>query len=578
MQLRDYQQESVDAIWNYFRSGKTGNPLVALPTGTGKSIVIAGFLQSVFKAFPNQRIMMLTHVKELIEQNYSKLLAIWPFAPAGVYSAGLGRKDVHAAITFAGIASVAKKPELFGHIDLIIIDEAHLVSPNDETMYQKFIRALISVNPYLKVIGLTATPYRLGHGKLTDPKTLKDGSEKPPLFTDICIDLTSINAFNRFIAEGYLAPLIPRSTNFKLDVDGVHMRGGEFIEKELQTAVDKMELTATAVKEAIEEGQNRRSWLVFCAGIDHANNTADILNDMGVPAIAVHSKMTNAERDEAIAGFQSGQYRAIPNNGVLTTGFDHPPIDLILVLRPTASPVLWVQMLGRGTRPCEGKENCLVLDFADNTRRLGAINDPVVPRRKGAKVGEAPIKECPQCHTFQHASVRFCKGIDKDGNQCNFEFKFETKLKQGASTKELIKGDLPLVEVYKIDHITYNEHRKEGRPPMMRVTYYCGLRSFDEYVCIEHTNYAGKKARDWWRARTDSPIPGSTREALNKTDILTTPTHLRVWINKKYPEILATCFDGTAFGTQQDTGMRPHSSNNAQTISPDDIDDGDIPF
>lgn len=580
MQLRDYQQESVDAIWSYFMSGKTGNPLVALPTGTGKSVVIAGFLKSVYDKFPGQRIMMLTHVKELIEQNYSKLMAMWSFAPAAIYSAGLNRKDVHAPITFAGIASVAKKAHLFGHIDLIIIDEAHLVSPNDETMYQKFIGELKRINPYIKVVGLTATPYRLGHGKLTDGKVLKDGSESPPLFTDICIDLTTVECFNRFIAEGYLAPLIPRSTNYKLDIDGVHMRGGEFIEKELQYAVDKHEITVQAIKETLEEGEDRRSWLVFCAGIEHAKNAADILNDMGIPAVAVHSKMSNSERDEAIAGFKSGKYRAITNNGVLTTGFDHPPIDLILCLRPTASPVLWVQMLGRGTRPCPGKENCLVLDFADNTRRLGAINDPVVPRKKGSKSGPPPVKECPKCRTWQHASVRFCTGVDKDGMQCDHEFTFETKLKQGASTKELIKGDMPIVEVFKIDHIAYSTHRKDGRPPMMKVSYYCGYKCFSEYVCIEHINYAGKKARDWWRARTDVPVPEKTEQALEMTNILKVPTHLRVWTNKKYPEILATCFDGTAFGVDEDDGFRPNTENyDVKTTSPNEpliIDD--IPF
>lgn len=576
IQARSYQVEAVSAIYTYF-GNNTGNPVVAMPTGTGKSVVIAMFLESVFKYYPNQRVMILTHVKELIQQNYEKLMSLWAFAPAGVYSAGLNRRDVHAPITFAGIGSVAKNWAMFGHVDLVIIDEAHLVSPTEATMYQVFLAGLMSRNPNLKVIGLTATPWRLGHGKITDPVKNDKGEEVPGIFTDLCFDITGIEAFNRLIAEGYLAPLVPKSTATKLDVDGVHMRGGEFIQSELQTAVDKTDITIAAVKEAMELGYNRRSWLVFAAGVEHAIHTAEIMNDLGIPTVAIHSKMTDRERDDAIRKFKSGHYRAAVNNNVLTTGFDHPAIDLILCLRPTASAVLWVQMLGRGTRPCEGKENCLVLDFANNTRRLGPINDPVVPRRKGEKGGDAPVKECPVCSTWVHASLRWCNGLMADGSACKHEFKFETKLKQGASTAELIKGDMPVVEVFKVDHITFIEHRKDGRPPMMKASYYCGYRVFEEFVCVEHTNYAGKKARDWWRARSDEPMPSTTAEALERADRVRTPTHLRVWINKKYPEILATCFDGTAFGTQEASNGDEGPSVQTHHSSYADLDD-DIPF
>lgn len=576
MQLRSYQSEAIRSIWNYFQSGKSGNPVLALPTGTGKSVIIAGFIEGVFKQYPNQKIIMLTHVKELIEQNFNKLKQLWPQAPAGIYSSGLGKKETNAPIIFAGIASVAKKAKLFGKVDLVIIDEVHMVSPSDNTMYQKFLGALRELNPYVKVIGLTATPWRLGHGKITDPISHSDGSITPSMFTDICFDITGIESFNRLIAEGFLAPLIPRSTMTKLDVDGVHMRGGEFIQKELQNAVDKMDITVRAVREAMEEGHDREAWLVFCAGVEHAKNTADVMNDLGVPTVAIHSKMTDAERDQAILDFKAGKYRAVTNNNVLTTGFDHPKIDLILCLRPTASAVLWVQMLGRGTRPYPGKENCLVLDFANNTKRLGPINDPVTPRRKGQKGGSAPVKECPKCHTFQHASARFCSGVDKNGMVCDYEFKFETKLKQAASNEDLIKGDLPVVEVFEVDHVTFSEHRKVDRPPMMRVSYYCGLRLFEEFVCIEHTNFAGKKARDWWRAHGGTTIPQSTNEALNQAGTLNIPTHLRIWVNKKYPEILAACYDGTAFGNQDDNGKRPANASEPKNLEPIEIDG--IPF
>lgn len=562
---RDYQIEAVESIWNYFKFNG-GNPVIAMPTGTGKSIVIARFLQGVYRYYPSQKIMILTHVKELIQQNYEKLMSVWNFAPAGIYSAGLNQRTHNRPITFAGIASVAKKASLFGHIDLVMIDEAHLVSPTEATMYQTFIGSLRAINPNLKVIGLTATPWRLGHGHITDPVT-KEGHEPiPSLFSDVCFDITGVDAFNRLIAEGYLIPLIPRKTKTQLDVAGVHMRGGEFIESELQDAVDRDETTRAALNEAIELGHNRNKWLIFASGTDHADHVADMLNYLGVPTGCVHSKREG--RDQTIKDFKAGKLRALVNNNVLTTGFDEPGIDMIVVLRPTASTVLWVQMLGRGTRPlfvpgfdldtiegrlasiaASSKQNCLVLDYAGNTKRLGPINDPVIPKKKGERPGEAPVKECPICGNYVHASARICPGIRLDtGLQCGHEFPLTNKLKDQAGTEALIIGDIPKVEVFAVDHVTIKKHTKADRPPMVMLTYYCGNRSFNEFVCVEHKDYAYRKAVQWWRERSKDPVPKSTDELMLVIKHLKMATHLRIWMKKPYPEILATCLDGTAFG------------------------------
>jgi DNA repair protein RadD len=563
LQPRSYQIEAVTSLYTYFAT-KSGNPVLALPTGTGKSVIIAMFLQSVFYQYPNQKVMVLTHVKELIEQNYEKLKLLWPAAPAGIYSSGLNRKDLGRKITFAGIGSVAKKPALFGHVDIVVIDEAHLVSPNEETLYRAFLNALLAVNPHLKVIGLTATPWRLGTGRITE-----DG-----IFTDVAFDITGLHAFNRLVAEGYIAPLIPRQTLQLLDTDGVHMRGGEFIASELQLAVNKQDVTYAALKEALELAYDRHHWLIFASGVEHACNIADMLNDMGVSAIAIHSKMGDAARDAAIADFKSGKYRVAVNNNVLTTGFDFPAIDCIVMLRPTASPVLWVQMLGRGTRPFAGKENCLVLDFAGNTKRLGPINDPVIPRKKGDKGGgEAPVKLCMSCSTYNHASVTHCCC-------CGAEFVFSVKIKTTAASDQLLKGDAPKVDVFTVNHITYSKHEKAGRPPMLKVTYYCGLRSFNEYVCIQHDGFAQRKARQWWRERTVQAFPESTDDALEAVSGIGTATHLRIWVNKQYPEILGHCFDGSHFGQQPATTTAPTTDTAARAslIAAAVADEEEIPF
>lgn len=579
--LRSYQTEAIESIYSYFAT-KTGNPVVAMPTGTGKSVVIGGFAMSALAQWPQTRIMVVTHVKELIQQNYSKLMSMWQFAPAGVYSAGLKSRDTNKNIIFAGVQSAAPVWPLFNRIDLLMIDECHLLSPEENSNYQKLIKGLKSINPLLKVIGFTATKYRLGYGEITEPD--KDGNK--PLFDDVCFDITSLEAFNRLIAEGYLSPLIPKPMNTELNVDGVRKTGGDYNLKQLQVAVNKSTVTKAALAEALQVAADRKHWLIFASGVEHAEEIARIMNEMGETCLAVHSKTGNEARDEAIRKFQKGEVRALVNNNILTTGFDSPWVDCIVCLRPTVSTVLWVQMLGRGTRPYDGsqmpwaqydqtvKKNCLVLDFAGNTRKLGPINDPVVPRKKGEGGGEAPVKLCEVCNTYNHASVRIC-------SCCGSEFQFEVKIKEQASSLDIIKGELAVSRVFKVSQITAKIHRKSGRPPCLKVNYFTGLKAFDDYVLFEHPGAAQQKAKRWWQERSDLPVPQTTAEALDNFDALRAATHINVWLNppEGFPKILAYCYDGTAFGKEAPTAGPEVFTDKERSTKPgtQDLDD-DIPF
>lgn len=524
-QDRWYQTEAVESVFDYFAEGNVGNPVIALPTGTGKSVVIARLAQRILKTWPGQRMMMLTHVKELVEQNALKLQAIWPTAPMGIYSAGLRQRDTVMPIIFGGVASVANCTPMFGHRDLMLIDEAHLLSPKDGSMYQEIIHELKVINPWLKIIGLTATPFRLGQGMITDGG----------IFTDICYDQTGTEAFNRLISEGYLCTLVPRRTKVERQSEVMLMgANGDFSGAALEADAAQKDVTYKALVELCENGQDRHSWLVFASTIDDADYIADTLRNFGVSAAAIHSKMKRSDCDKIIVAYKRGEIRCLVNMGMLTTGFDHPPLDLIAVLRRTMSPVLWVQMLGRGTRPSPdtGKENCLVLDFAGNTRRLGPINDPQIPRKKGKGTGDAPVKICEHCGTYNHASVRVC-------SFCGEEFEFETKIVARAGEEELIRSDLPVIEVFDVRQCMYYLHEKIGSPPSIRVDYDCGIRKFSEWVCIEHAGFSGKKARDWWRVRFPGDyMPETTREALEGITSLKVPNQIKVWCNKKHPEIL----------------------------------------
>lgn len=553
--VRYYQEEGVLSLYNYWME-QHGNPVIALPTGTGKSVVIAEFLRSVFTYFKGQRVIMLTHVKELIKQNYDELIELWPMAPAGIYSAGLRRREVRP-IVFAGIASVVGKSAELGAFDLIGVDECHLVSPHDDTNYRNFINEQREMNPAVKVWGLSATPYRMGQGLLTDPVPNKKGDKfLEPLFTDICYDLTGLKAFNKLITEGYICPLVPRRTGKELDVSRVKITAGEFNQAELQRAVDRNEITAQCIDEMIDSAFNdaipRHCWLIFATGVDHSEHVAEALRERGISAQAIHSKMESEKRDLYIKQFKQGEITCLVNNNILTTGFNCPQVDLIGVLRPTNSTVLWVQLLGRGTRPFPGKTNCLVLDFAGNTRRLGPINDPVLPRKKGRKgSGSAPVKCCEKCGTYNHASVRFCEF-------CGEEFPITVKIEGKASEMELIRGVEPQIEIFPVRSVNYHKYQRGTKTPSLKVVYFYGLyQEFTEWICLEHPKgtFPSVKARKWWRARSQYDPPETIDDAMMAVDELDTPTHIRVCVNSKHPEILAYDFTGTAFGTEQKGGL-----------------------
>lgn len=522
MQLRPYQVDALDAIWNYFASGKTGNPLICWPTGTGKSALPAAFIHKVMEKYPDQRFLLLTHCSELIKQNSEVLKYIWPNAPLGIYSAGLKKKQPFFPIVYAGIQSAIKDPARFSHRDIIFIDEAHLLSEDESSQYNTFISTMKLLNPRVKVIGMTATPFRMGMGYLTEGT----------LFTDIIHDLTGVDEFNRLIADGYLSPLIPKRTKTELDVSNVGMAKGDFIGSQLQSAVDKQEITYAGLREAVELGRDRRSWLIFASGIEHAEHIASMLTSFGIECAAVHSKQQAEYNDQAIKAFKNNSLRAISNYSKLTTGFNHPSIDLICDFRPTLSIPLHIQKLGRGTRPANGKQNCMVLDFGRNIPRLGPINDPVIPRKKGIGNGEVPVKICEACGVYNHAKVRFCTG-------CGNEFEFKIKIVAKAGTDEILRSDIPVVEYFDVDRAFYVKKQKDSKPAYIHVSYWCGLRKFNEFVFPESAKYGKHLFHQWWMQRHASPPPINTDEALKFITELRCPKRIRVWVNRKYPQVLS---------------------------------------
>lgn len=473
--LRGYQQRGIDTLYKWLREN-IGHPCIVFPTGAGKSHIVAALCKDAIQNWPETRVLMLTHSKELIEQNAQKMREHWKGAPMGIYSASIGKKQLGEPITFAGIQSLRGKAKLIGHIDLVIIDECHLVSHKDEGGYRQLISELTAINPVIRVVGLTATPYRLGHGLITD---------KPAIFDSLIEPVT----IEELIYKGYLAPLRSKVTRAKLDTTGVKKRGGEYIESELQAAVDNDDVNARVVSEVIELAEGRQSWLFFCTGVQHAQHIADELKLRGINAACVTGETNKKEREKIIAGFVSGEIKALTNANVLTTGFDAPNTDLIVMLRPTLSPSLYVQMAGRGARLKKHTDHCLVLDFAGVVETHGPITNVQPPKKGGKGDGDAPAKACPECAEICHLSAKECTA-------CGFVF-------PPPPPKELRLRDDDIMGIAGREMIVsswvWKEHTsKASGKKMLMVKYYGGLADAPvaEYFPVLHDGAAGFAARE----------------------------------------------------------------------------------
>lgn len=475
MKLRDYQQRSIEQLYSWLEKN-SGHVCMVLPTGAGKSVIIGALVKDAFQKWPKTKVLMVSHVQELVQQNYEKLRQLWPNAPVGVYSAGLGKKELGEPITYASIQSIRKKAQLLGHIDIFICDECHMISHKDEGGYRKLISELTEINPHMRVVGYSATPYRLGHGLITD---------KPAIFDDLIEPVT----INELIFNGYLAPLKSKLTSTQLSVEGVHKRGGEYIESELQKAVDIEEKNIAIVDEVIRLAENRKAWLFFCSGVEHARHIAEALRIRGITAEVVTGETPKAERANILRDFKAGRIQALTNANVLTTGFDAPSIDLIAMLRPTMSPSLYVQMAGRGLRICEGKTDCLVLDFAGVVQQHGPITavNPSDAGGNGKGEGEAPVKVCDFCFELCHLSAKFC-------TNCGALFPEPEKKELMLHNDDIMGNESHEMEV---SGWRWARHtgKKSGKD-MCKVTYYGGLSDspVHEYLTVNHEGYAGQKA------------------------------------------------------------------------------------
>ena len=560
LDLRPYQSAAVEAAYRHLREKET-NPCIVLPTGTGKSVVIAKMAKDAVAW--NGRVLILAHVKELLEQNAGKIRQLCPELKIGIFSAGLKSRDTRESVIVAGIQSVYDKACELGAFDLIVIDEAHLIAPDGDGMYRTFLNDMKVVNPNVRLIGLTATPYRLKGGVICKPENL---------LNEICYEA----GLKEMIQQGYLSPLVSKAGRASAKLDDLHIRGGEFINDEIAAAMDNEELVSAACREIAELTRERKSVLIFSSSVEHCHHIAEKLTRYtGQECGMVTGSTSSAERAELLSRFRGElvsddffsfkkPLKYLANVNVLTTGFDSPNTDCVVLLRPTNSAGLLVQMVGRGTRLCEGKADCLVLDYGENILRHGPV-DMITVRDKTPGNGDAPAKKCPECLALIHAGYRTCP-------ECGYEFppSEQKNLSQRASTAGVISGQVDYTD-YEVLETFYSVHEKRYADPDMpktvRVDYRIGFNEFkSEWLCPEHTGYARDKFVKWWRERAADgvPIPDSASEAaaLANDGALAEPESITV-----------KTVAGEKFDRITGWRLKPRPS-----CRNDDFDDDEIPF
>jgi len=495
-QLRDYQQEAVSAVVKHFRKTNE-SAVIVLPTGSGKSLVIAELAR-----LAKRKILVLTHVKELVEQNHQKYETYG--VTAGIYSAGLKLKETQHQVTFASIQSAARNLDAFSEpYSLIIIDECHRVNlaspdfPNEKSkdkakdnakskpkskgkgeskeqspekasklsnsnQYQQIIKKLMQVNPEVKLLGLTATPYRLGMGWIYKKhyRGFMRSEEKRPF--EHCIYELPIRYL---IKRQYLTkPNLVDATIEHYDFSSLRANAsGEYSPTDINHLLNKNpRVTQSIIEQVIELGHKRQGIMVFAATVEHAK---EVFSYLPIKLSALITGATdNTERDKLIKAFKRKQIKYLVNVSVLTTGFDAPHVDMIAILRPTQSVSLYQQIIGRGLRLSENKKYCLVIDYTGNDFDL---YHPEIGEKKPNSKSQPVQVVCPSCefpnifwgicdddgYLVEHYGRR-CKGLvnaptEDQGleSQCDYRFVFKECPHCGGENDIAARNCLQCLEV-----------------------------------------------------------------------------------------------------------------------------------
>jgi DNA repair protein RadD len=586
IELREYQKEAIRATYEYWRSGKGISPVIDAAPAAGKSLIMAKITKDLCSLNKCLTILMLCHVKELVLQNSNELKEFYPECDIGIYSAGLGKRDTKNQVIFAGIQSYYDKKEHHKHFDLILIDECEQAATSDKkARYSTLISSLKNINPKLRILGLTGTPYR-SSGYIYENNPIFDG-------------LAYTIGYKELLELGYVLPVISKSGVKNIDLKNVSIKSGEYAIGELAEAATNPELIKSVVSEVIQYGHNRKSWLVFATSIDHAESLKVEFVENGIDANVVSGKTPTSIRDNYIESFKNLGFRCLINVGVLVAGFNSPKIDLLAIARSTLSTRIFVQMVGRLYRlynpldklienhldekkkilfTCRSHEdadkvniqliakgishitasistdttgyydfeynvepnmeNGLLLDFGSNVQTHGMIDDiePIISggnktiKDKLRIIEESPkIKECDECKMI----VKF------ESMVCDCGYKFPIRALTHSKHSYDFENEC---ERYTVINVIYSRHKKPDKPDSLKVNYLChGNKQFSEWLCIEHGGMAGSMAKGILKVIGSKSL--TVDDFLSDFESYKKPYKISVSTDKQYPKILRRSYN-----------------------------------
>jgi DNA repair protein RadD len=497
-QLREYQQTAVDNVVKYFKK-KRAPAVVVLPTGAGKSLVIAE-LARIAKG----RVLVLAHVKELVEQNYEKYVSYG--LSAGIFSASLGKKDRSQKAIFGSVQSIARaSDEFFEDFNLLVIDECHRVADDNDTQYQEVIRKLQARNPGLCILGLTATPYRLGLGWIYEFSQAGEIKTDQPRFFKQCVFELPLSYMikNRYLTVPVKVDIPVTSYDFSELSEKGRMYTAAEVEEILKS---QKRLTPLIIKNIIDitERYHRLGVMIFSATVKHAEEIMTYLPEGEARLVVGDTDMV--ERNQTVEDFKKKKFKYLVNVSVLTTGFDAPHVDVIAILRPTESNSLYQQIVGRGLRLSDEKKDCYILDYTGMGHDIYA---PEISDKRPAKDTMQVTVACPQCgfdnifwgyadddgQVIEHFG-RKCRGASQDPATyeiipCGFRFRLKLCHSCGAendiTAKACEKCDATLIDadaklkqaklsknshVLTPDRITFDERIDKNSNPYLEIRYY----------------------------------------------------------------------------------------------------------
>ncbi|MBD8555530.1 DEAD/DEAH box helicase [Rhizobium sp. CFBP 8762] len=523
--LRDYQTAAVSAIVSAVQSGQ--NPVASLPTGAGKSMVVAGIVDRL-SVRGNERIVVTVPSRELAEQNEKALRRLLPSADIGVVCASLGRKELGSRIL------VGTPQSLAGVInfdpDHIIVDEAHQMPLHKGSWFARLFAGLPRGRDTSRV-GLSATTFRTADGAIFGSKAWFNSQ---PFEIGV----------NELVQRGFLAPVRYVAPDARMTTKGVSKSAGDYNQSQLVRAnLDQVDAQIDIFVAALAD---RSKGLIFAVTVDHAEAYVASLRRHGIRGSLIIGAMSQADREASVKSYKQGRTRVAVTVQAALTGFDVPDIDLIASCRPTMSPIIHTQSVGRGTRPYEGKSDCLVLDFAGNVKTFGPVHDPHFDKSGQPLGGIAPWRPCPACTTYNHVQAHTCLHCER-----------VLKARKAVTAEQLEYGSInwgpeqaavtALTEVrgfrgLSVESIALHAYRKPstgGLSCMLSV----GLGG-EAIIRVWHKHLSTRWWRDLWAMLLgDLPAPETLEEAYARRGELVRPASIDIERNGSFWSITAAAYD-----------------------------------